>query len=78
MTRAQAAGAEIVTEVTTSRIVGDRGGRLKDPVGNIWWIQTHLDDVDEATRRELFSDPTEAATMQQLQESFAAEMRRRS
>ncbi len=78
MTRAQAAGAEIVTEVTTSRIVGDRGGRLKDPVGNIWWIQTHLDDVDEATMRELFSDPTEAATMQQLQESFAAEMRRRS
>jgi PhnB protein len=75
--RALAAGAVIVTEVTTSRIVGDRGGRIKDPVGNIWWIQTHLEDVDEATRRELFADPEEAATMRHVQESFAAEMRRR-
>src|SRR3954467_11853987 len=32
--KAVAAGATIVTEVTTSGIVGDRGGRVKDPVGN--------------------------------------------
>ncbi|MDT7653278.1 MAG: PhnB protein [Pseudonocardiales bacterium] len=76
--RALAAGAVIVTEVTTSRIVGDRGGRIQDPVGNIWWIQTHLEDIDEATMRELFADPEEAATMQRLQDSFAAEMRRRA
>jgi PhnB protein len=49
----------------------------KDPVGNIWWIQTHLEDVDDATMRELFADPQEAATMRHAQESFAAEMRRR-
>ena len=49
--RALDAGAVVVTEVTTSRIIGDRGGRIKDPVGNIWWIQTHLEDVDEATMR---------------------------
>jgi PhnB protein len=73
--RAVANGATIVTEVTTSRIVGDRGGRLKDPVGNIWWIQTHVEDVDEATMIERFADPTEAAVMQNLQESFAREMR---
>jgi PhnB protein len=75
--RALDAGAVVVTEVTTSRIIGDRGGRIKDPVGNIWWIQTHLEDVDEATMRELFADPHEAATMRHAQESFAAEMRRR-
>lgn len=75
--RALAAGANLVTEVTTSRIVGDRGGRIKDPVGNIWWIQTHLNDVDEATMNQLFADPDEAAIMQRLQDSFNAEMRQR-
>jgi uncharacterized glyoxalase superfamily protein PhnB len=75
--RALDAGASIVTEVTTSRIVGDRGGRLKDPVGNIWWIQTHFYDVDPADLPSLFADPAEAATMRRLQESFATEMRSR-
>lgn len=50
--RALTAGASIVTEITTSKIIGDRGGRIKDPVGNTWWIQRHLEDVDEATMRE--------------------------
>ncbi len=75
--RALRAGATLVTEVTTSRIVGDRGGRIKDPVGNIWWVQTHLEDVDEATVRERFGDPAELAIMQRLQKSFDDEMRRR-
>ncbi|WP_344111884.1 hypothetical protein [Kribbella alba] len=75
--RALEAGASVVTELTTSRIVGDRGGRLKDPVGNIWWIQTHLHDVDAADLPGLFADPAEAATMRRLQDSFAAEMRTR-
>jgi uncharacterized glyoxalase superfamily protein PhnB len=76
--RAVAAGATIVTELTTSRIVGDRGARIKDPAGNIWWIQTHLYDVDPADLPALFADPTEAATMHRLQESFAQEMRSRA
>lgn len=75
--RALRAGAVLVTEVTTSRIVGDRGGRIKDPVGNIWWIQTHLEDVDEATMRERFADPEELAVTQRLQQSFEDEMSRR-
>ena len=72
--RALAAGATLVTAVVTSGIVGDRGGRIKDPVGNIWWVQTHLEDVDEATVRERFRDPAERAVMRELQRSFAAEM----
>lgn len=76
--RAVAAGGITVTEVTTSRIVGDRGGRIKDPVGNIWWVQTHLENVDEETmRQQRFADPSELATMQQLQQSFNDEMSRR-
>jgi len=72
--RALIAGATIVTEITTSQIIGDRGGRIKDPVGNIWWIQTHLEDVDQPTMRERFEDAAELATMQRLQQSFDAEM----
>jgi len=48
---------------TTSRIVGDRGGRIKDPLGNIWWIQTHREDVDTDTVRQRFADPAEAEIM---------------
>jgi uncharacterized glyoxalase superfamily protein PhnB len=32
-------GGTIITELATSRIIGDRGCPVKDPVGNIWWIQ---------------------------------------
>ncbi|MDX6280816.1 MAG: PhnB protein [Kribbellaceae bacterium] len=77
LARALEAGASVVTELTTSRIVGDRGCRIKDPQGNIWWLQTHLYDVDPASLPELFADPAEAAAMKVLQDSFDAEMRSR-
>lgn len=60
------AGATLVTEVTTSRIVGERGGRVQDPVGNIWWIQTRVAEPDLS----LFEDPAELAIMNRLAESF--------
>jgi PhnB protein len=77
LSRAVRAGATVVTDVATSRIIGDRGCRIKDPVGNIWWIQTHLEDVDEATMRERFADPQELAVMRDAQRSFDEEMTRR-
>lgn len=78
LARAVEAGASVVTELTTSRIVGGRGCRIKDPQGNIWWLQTHLYDVDPATLPELFADPAEAVAMKVLQDSFDAEMRSRA
>lgn len=75
--RALAAGATLVTELTTSGIVGERGGRIKDPVGNIWWVQTKVEEVDEATMLARFADPAELATMRRVQDSFDQEMRRR-
>ncbi|GAA1565218.1 hypothetical protein GCM10009789_18470 [Kribbella sancticallisti] len=77
LARALGAGASVVTELTTSRIVGDRGCRIKDSQGNIWWLQTHLYDVDPSTLPALFADPAEAAAMKALQESFDTEMRSR-
>ncbi len=72
--RAVEAGATVITEVFTSRIVGDCGGRLRDPLGNIWWVQTHLSEPDLGA----FGDPAELATMRGAQRSFADEMGRRA
>ena len=39
--RAQAAGATAVTE-PTELFWGDRVGRVRDPLGNLWWIQQRV------------------------------------
>jgi PhnB protein len=72
--RAIDAGATVVTDLMYSGITGDRGGRVRDPLGNIWWLQTHLEDVDPARLGELFADPEEAALMRHAQQTFADEM----
>jgi uncharacterized glyoxalase superfamily protein PhnB len=76
--RALEAGATVVTDLLYSGITGDRGGRVKDPLGNIWWLQTHVEDVDADQARALFADPGELATMRHAQKTFAAEMHRRT
>lgn len=42
--RALEAGATSVTEVAD--FFSERGGRVRDPLGNLWWIQTHVKDID--------------------------------
>ena len=46
------AGATPVTEMT-HLFWGDRVGRIRDPFGNLWWIQTRIEDVslEEMERR---------------------------
>ena len=44
--QALAAGAESVMEPTTMIHAGQRYGGVKDINGNVWWIATHLEDVD--------------------------------
>jgi PhnB protein len=44
--QALSAGASTVTEMTNLSW-GDRGGRVRDPLGNIWWIQSHIEDVEQ-------------------------------
>ena len=50
--QALSAGATAVTELTNLSW-GDRGGRVRDPLGNVWWIQSRVEQVaqEEATRR---------------------------
>jgi PhnB protein len=46
------AGATSVTEMT-HLFWGDRVGRVRDPFGNLWWIQTRIENVspEEMERR---------------------------
>jgi PhnB protein len=50
--RALTAGASAVQPVA-DQFYGDRSGGVQDPFGNIWWIATHIEDVqsDELHRR---------------------------
>jgi PhnB protein len=50
--RALAAGGTSLNE-PTNQFYGDRGGGIKDPSGNTWWIGTHVEDVsrEEMMRR---------------------------
>ena len=74
--RAVAAGAASVTEVT-GLFFGDRVGRVRDPLGNIWWIQAHVEDVgpEELTRRP--QDPAAMAALRLVETSLDAAMRDR-
>jgi PhnB protein len=51
---------------------GDRVGRVRDPLGNIWWIQERLEEPtpDEAARR--FQDPAFTEAMRYVQSTLAA------
>jgi PhnB protein len=71
--RALAAGAAPVTAVTTL-FWGDRVGRVRDPWGNVWWIQEHAEDVapDEMARRA--QDPAFQDAMRYVQTSLSQEL----
>ncbi|MEU4688634.1 VOC family protein [Actinoplanes sp. NPDC023714] len=72
-TRATAAGAHVVTAVANDAF-GNRGGRIRDPFGNIWWVMSHLEDVaeDEIWRR--LAEPSYAEGMRIAQETLDAEL----
>lgn len=75
--RALEAGGTSVTEVT-ELFFGDRVGRVRDPWGNIWWIQTHIEDVDPEEMARRAGDPTYLDAMQRVQASLDRELRSRA
>ena len=68
--RAVAAGATPVTQLT-ELAWGDRIGRVRDPLGNIWWIQERVEEPtpEEVTRR--LQDPKFTEAMQYVQSTLA-------
>ena len=52
--RAIEAGGVSVME-PADQFYGDRSGGVKDPVGNTWWIATHIEDVSPEEIRKRFA-----------------------
>jgi PhnB protein len=71
--QALAAGATSVTEMTT-HFWGDRGGRVRDPLGNIWWIQTHVENVAPEEMEKRAGEKQYLDAMQYAQESLDQEL----
>jgi PhnB protein len=67
--RALEAGATSVTEMT-HLLWGDRVGRVRDPLGNLWWIQTRVEDVAEAEMARRMGDPEWIARMEYVQSAL--------
>jgi PhnB protein len=74
--QALSAGAISVTEMT-SLFWGDRGGRVRDPLGNIWWIQTHVEQVDQEEMAKRAAEKQSRDARQYTRESLDREMRSR-
>ncbi|MET8976654.1 VOC family protein [Streptomyces sp. NPDC004539] len=64
--RAVEAGATSVTEVTHLSF-GDRVGRVRDPLGNLYWIHTRVEDVTAEELERRLDDPVFTAAMEYVQ-----------
>lgn len=71
--RALKAGAAVFTALSDSAF-GQRGGRIKDPFGTIWWVVAHVEDVPEEEMWKRLRMPVYAEAMRVAQETFDAEM----
>jgi PhnB protein len=56
------AGGTPVTNVTHLAF-GDRVGRVRDPFGNLYWLQTRVEEVSEDEMNRRWSDPKWAERM---------------
>ena len=71
--RALEAGAGSVTEMT-DLFFGDRVGRVRDPQGNLWWIQARLEDLDLREMEKRAAQKEYLDAMQRVQESLDREL----
>ena len=75
--RAVEAGARVITPLDDAAW-GDRGGRVRDPFGNIWWVSAVVEDVpvEEGLRR--LAEPRYADAMREAQQTLDRELSGRS
>lgn len=69
------AGATTVTDLSTNAW-GDRGSRIRDPFGNIWWIQTHVEDVSEEEMARRMNERRYSDDMRESAETLDRELRK--
>jgi PhnB protein len=71
--RAIDAGAEPVTKMTTL-FYGDRLGRVRDPFGNIWWVQSHIENVDEKRMSDAMNNAREKEALKYVEQTLEWEL----
>ena len=64
--RAVEAGGTSITEVT-HLFFGERVGRVRDPFGNLYWIQTRIEDLTQEELTARLTDPDFAKAMEYVQ-----------
>ena len=64
--RALRAGATSVTELTLLPF-GDRVARVRDPLGNVWWIQERVEELEPAEIMRRAQQPEFVAAMRYVQ-----------
>jgi len=67
--KALEAGATEVTKPTLLAF-GDRVARVRDPLGNIWWLQQHIEEVSDSQVQERWTDPRWSEPMAYVQHSL--------
>ncbi|MCZ9340351.1 VOC family protein, partial [Streptomyces sp. TRM76130] len=67
------AGGHVVTPLADNAF-GQRGGRIKDPFGNIWWVVSCVEDVSEDEMWKRLQDPVYAEAMRVAQATLDAEL----
>lgn len=70
------AGATSVTEVT-ELFFGEKVGRVRDPFGNIWWIQQRLENLTPEEMGKRAGETGYMNAMQYLQSSLDHELSQR-
>jgi PhnB protein len=60
--RAVRAGGEPVTTLANMPW-GDRAGRIRDPLGNLWWVMARMEEVDEAELERRWAMPEYVTVM---------------
>jgi uncharacterized glyoxalase superfamily protein PhnB len=70
--RALAAGATAVTRMT-ELFWGDRVGRVRDPLGNVWWIQQRVAELTPEEVAERATDPELLEAMRYVQRAQLVE-----
>jgi len=73
--KALEAGATEVTKPTLLAF-GDRVARIRDPLGNIWWLQQRVEEVSEAEMQQRWGDPRWSEPMAYVQNSLAEALKR--
>ena len=66
-----------VTEMTYL-FFGDRVGRVRDLQGNVWWIQTRVEEVDPEEMEKRAVEKEYVDAMRYVQESLGRELENRT